>query len=48
MTIPLLCSETSIQVVGEVVWSGPEGMGVRFEMGIGATAVQSVLEDPVG
>ena len=45
MTIPILCDETSIKVVGEVVWSGPEGMGVRFEMGIGATAMQSILAD---
>ena len=45
MTIPILCDETSIKVVGEVVWSGPEGMGVRFEMGIGGTAMQSILAD---
>lgn len=45
MTIPLFCDETSIKVVGEVVWSGPEGMGVRFDMGIGAAAVSSVLGD---
>jgi len=45
LTIPLLCNETSIKVVGEVVWSGPEGMGVRFDMGIGATAMQSILGD---
>ena len=48
MTIPLLCNGTSIKVVGEVVWSGPEGMGVRFDMGIGATAVQSILGDNAG
>lgn len=45
MTIPLLSNETSIKVVGQVVWSGPEGMGVRFDMGIGVTAVQSILDD---
>ena len=45
MTIPLLSNETSIKVVGQVVWSGPEGMGVRFDMGIGLTAVQSILGD---
>jgi len=45
MTIPLLSNETSIKVVGKVVWSGPEGMGVRFDMGIGATAVKSILGD---
>ena len=45
MTIPLLCDGTSIKVVGEVVWSGPEGMGVRFDMGIGTTAMQSILDD---
>jgi len=43
MTIPLLSDETSIKVVGEVVWSGPEGMGVRFDMGIGTVAMQSIL-----
>lgn len=43
MTIPLLCDETSIKVVGEVVWSGPEGMGVRFDMGIGTAAMQSII-----
>ena len=45
MTIPLLRNETSIKVVGKVVWSGPEGMGVRFEMGIGTTTVQRILDD---
>ena len=45
MTIPLLCNGTSIKVVGEVVWSGPEGMGVRFDMGIGITTMQSILDD---
>jgi Tfp pilus assembly protein PilZ len=45
MTIPLLCDETSIKVVGEVVWSGPEGMGVRFDMGIGVTAMNTILGD---
>lgn len=43
MTIPLLSDETSIKVVGEVVWSGPEGMGVRFDMGIGTVAMHSIL-----
>ena len=47
MTIPLLCNETSIKVVGQVVWSGPEGMGVRFSMGIGQTAVNAILGDKV-
>ena len=45
MTIPLLCNGTSIKVVGEVVWSGPQGMGVRFDMGIGVTAMQRILDD---
>ena len=45
MTIPLFSNETSIKVLGQVVWSGPEGMGVRFDMGIGVTAVQSILGD---
>ncbi len=43
MTIPLFGDETSIKVVGEVVWSSPEGMGVRFSMGIGDAAVDSIL-----
>ena len=47
ITIPLMCNGTSIKVVGEVVWSGPEGMGVRFNMGIGATAMQNILDDKV-
>jgi len=45
MSIPLFGNETAIKVVGEVVWTGPEGMGVRFDMGIGATTVQSILGD---
>ena len=45
LTIPILSDGTSIKVVGEVVWSGVEGMGVRFDMGIGATALQSILKD---
>ena len=45
MTIPLFGDETSIKVVGEVVWSSPEGMGIRFSMGIGGATVESVLGD---
>ena len=45
MTIPLFGDETSIKVVGQVVWSGPEGMGVRFSMGIGQTTVNAILGD---
>jgi Tfp pilus assembly protein PilZ len=44
MTLPLFGNETAIKVVGEVVWSGAEGMGVRFDMGIGQPVVDSVLE----
>ena len=47
MTIPLFCNGTAIKVVGEVVWSGPQGMGVRFDMGIGVTAMQRILDDTV-
>lgn len=47
LTIPLLSDGTSIKVVGEVVWSGDQGMGIRFDMGIGAAALQSVLDDDV-
>lgn len=43
MTIPLFGGETSIKVVGEVVWSSPDGMGICFSMGIGNASVASIL-----
>ena len=45
ISIPLFGEETSIKVAGEVVWTGPEGMGVRFSMGIGENTIQSILAD---
>jgi len=45
VSIPLFGDETTIKIVGEVVWSGPEGMGIRFSMGIGESTLQSILGD---
>lgn len=42
LTIPLHGDEQSIKVLGEVMWSSPQGMGVKFNMGIN-TAVMGTL-----
>ena len=42
LTIPLHGDEQSIKVLGEVMWSSPQGMGIKFNMGIN-TAVLSTL-----
>lgn len=43
MTIPLMGAETSIRVIGEVMWTSPRGMGVRFDMGIDASVLDNLL-----
>ena len=42
LTIPLHGDEQSIKVLGEVMLSSPQGMGIKFNMGIN-TAVMSTL-----
>jgi len=44
MTIPLHGDEQSIKIIGEVMWSGPQGMGVKFSMGINTAVLNSLLE----
>ena len=33
MTIPVPGADQSIKVLGEVMWTSPQGMGVKFNMG---------------
>jgi len=43
MTIPLHEAEQSIKIIGEVMWSGPQGMGVKFNMGINTSVLSTLL-----
>jgi Tfp pilus assembly protein PilZ len=43
LNIPLMGDEQSIKVIGEVMWTSPQGMGVRFNMGIAATLLDGIL-----
>jgi len=43
MTIPLHGDEQSIKVLGEVMWSSPQGMGVKFGLGINTGVLSSLL-----
>jgi len=44
MTIPLHGDGESIQVIGEVMWSSPQGMGVKFNMGFNTSVLSSLLK----
>ena len=44
MTIPLLGDEHAIKVIGEVMWTSPQGMGVRFNMGIDNSVLNGILK----
>ena len=44
MTIPLHGDEQSIKIIGEVMWSGPQGIGVKFNMGVSTTVLNSLLK----
>ena len=44
MTIPLHGDEQSIKIIGEVMWSSPEGMGVKFNMGINTSVLSTLLD----
>lgn len=44
MTIPLHGDEQSIKIIGEVMWSSPQGMGVKFNMGVSTSVLSSMLD----
>jgi len=44
MTIPLHGDEQSIKIIGEVMWSSPEGMGIKFNMGVSTSILSTLLE----
>ena len=44
MTIPLHGDEQSIKIIGEVMWSSPQGMGVKFNMGVNTSILSTLLE----
>jgi Tfp pilus assembly protein PilZ len=46
MNIPLHGDEQSIKVIGEVMWTSPKGMGVKFNMGINTTMLNAILQKP--
>ena len=44
MTIPLHGDEQSIKIIGEVMWSSPQGMGVKFNMGVNTSVLSTLLD----
>ena len=44
MTIPKPGSQASIKIIGEVVRNSPEGIGVKFKMGIDESVIKPILE----
>lgn len=43
MTIPLSGDDQSIKVIGEVMWTSPQGMGVKFNMGMDSTVLDTII-----
>ncbi len=43
LTIPLHGDEQSIKVLGEVMWSSLQGMGIKFNMGINTAVLGTLL-----
>ena len=44
MTIPLYGDEQSIKVIGEVMWSSSQGMGIKFNMGVNSAILNTLLD----
>lgn len=44
MTIPKPGGEESIKIIGQVVRSSPEGIGVKFKMGIDESVIKPIIE----
>ena len=44
MTIPLHGDEQSIKIIGEVMWSSPQGMGIKFNMGVNTSILNKILD----
>ncbi|MBT8369520.1 MAG: PilZ domain-containing protein [Deltaproteobacteria bacterium] len=44
MTIPLHGDEQSIKVIGEVMWSSSQGMGIKFNMGVNSSILSTLLD----
>lgn len=44
MTIPLHGDEQSIKIIGEVMWSSPQGLGVKFNMGVSTSVLSTLLD----
>ena len=44
MSIPLHGDKQSLKIIGEVVWSSPQGIGVKFNMGINTSMLGTIFE----
>jgi len=45
LTIQFPDQTRPVTIIGEVIWHGPSGMGVKFMMGLHASLVESFLAD---
>lgn len=45
MTIPKPGSNTSIKIIGEVVRNSPNGIGVKFKIGIDESVIKPIIEN---
>ncbi|MFZ5572587.1 MAG: PilZ domain-containing protein [Thermodesulfobacteriota bacterium] len=45
MTIPKPGSNSSIKIIGEVVRNSPNGIGVKFKMGIDESVIKPITEN---
>ena len=44
MTLPLMGDGESIKVIGQVMWTSPQGMGVRFNMCMDNSVLDGILK----
>jgi Tfp pilus assembly protein PilZ len=44
MTIPLHGDGQSIKIIGEVMWSSPQGMGIKFNMGVNTSVLNTLID----
>lgn len=44
MTIPFHGDGQSIKIIGEVMWCSPQGMGVKFNMGVNTSILNKLLD----
>ena len=45
VSLPGYNGESAIKMIGDVVWTGPDGIGIKFRMGMGRSTLNAVIDN---